>query len=170
MFRTAVLSFLWLTLAAGAIPAFADGEKPYQGYAVQLDIVRNGVRLPSPPVTVVGGESARFDMACPHCGILRVHQRVEKFPGTRGERVLVELELFQVRGGRLNRLVAPTLGVWLGEAQSSSFKTDIGVLEIRTRVEGVRKVSLAPLGVGTIPADYSLKAWLRPMVPPRPLI
>lgn len=170
MIRIVVFSLLWLSIASGTVTTATSGEKPYQVYAVQLDIARNGVRIPSQPITVAIGESSRFDVACPRCGTLRVHQRVEKFPGTKGERVLVELELFQLRGGKLTRLVAPTLGVWLGEAQSSSFKTDIGVLDISTRVEGVRNVSLPARGMGTMPADYSLERWLHPMIRPRPLI
>lgn len=166
MIRTATISTLVLAFIAAAFVAHASTEKVYRVYEVQLDIVRDGMRIPPQATTMAAGEPARFEVACPRCGTLRVHQRVEKFPGTKGERVLVELEVFQLKGNKAMRLVAPTLGVWLGEAQSSSFKTDIGLLEIRTRVDGVQNVSMPSQRRDTMPADYGLNRWLRQLVRP----
>lgn len=157
-----------LGVAAGSVQAVDRlGSRSYE---VELKIARDGVLIPSPVTGSVTGESLRFDLACPRCGTLRVHQRVTQFPGTGPERVLVELELFQVRGVRVARLVAPTLGVKLGESQRTVFKTDIGMIEISARVQDLGEVQRVEPDVQTIPADEGLNQWLqRPAAQPRPL-
>lgn len=165
MKKTAISLFLIMFISTSAW-AGRPSEAGFAAYDLQLEITRDGMRVPSPALRVPAGEPARFEMGCPRCGTLRVHQRIKRFPGTQGQRVLVELEIFQVVGGRQNRLVAPTLGLWLGEAQSSSFKTDIGTLEIRARVEGVGVLAQPTSAVDTYPADRDLNRWLlRPLVP-----
>lgn len=171
MTRFAVTCLIFLGLSTPYSRAGSTVERHDESYELDLRIARDGVWIPSQIATLAAGEPTHSDLACPRCGTLRVHQRVAKFPGTEGERVLVELELFQVQGTRLVRLVAPTLGVWLGEPQSNSFKTDIGVLEISARVVGLGDTGAAPADVETIPADSGLNQWLqRPSAQPKPLI
>lgn len=158
---------LFLLVMSGApLRAAGVGEAGFEAYALQLEIARDGVKIPVQALQLPAGEPARFETRCPRCGTLRVHQRIQRFPGTQGQRVLVELEIFQISGARMSRLVAPTLGLWLGEAQTSSFTTDIGTLEIRARVEGVGALTQPTADVDTFPADRDLTHWLhRPLVP-----
>lgn len=167
--KSAIFLFLFIFLSASA-RAERPAEPAFAAYDLQLEITRDGLRAPAPALRIPVGEPARFEMSCPRCGTLRVHQRIKRFPGTQGQRVLVELEIFQVAGARLNRLVAPTLGLWLGEAHTSSFKTEIGTLEIRAQVAGVGVLAQPTSAVDTYPADRDLDRWLRRPQLPTPII
>lgn len=170
MIRFAVICTLFCTLLGLSTAAQAAAEELPWAYLVRLDISRDGQRLPPASSQINAGESTRFDLDCPQGGILRVHQRVTAFPGTQGQRALVELELFRVAGRRSARLVAPTLGVWLGQVQVDRFRTDMGLIEVRATVVAVR-TGPAPAGsVSTGPADLGLSNWLNPPARPVPLI
>lgn len=168
MRRSASLRLILLLCLATATCARATAPDAIQAYQVRLQLSRDGVSLPVSLLTVEAGEPARFELDCPKCGVLRVHQRVTAFPGSQGKRVLIELELFRLRDGRTERLVAPTLGARLGRLQLERFRTDIGLIEVRVAVHQTRSAAISA-EVRAIPADRDLDRWLNPPGPPLPL-
>lgn len=123
----------WLTSATAAAEA-----APYAAYQVRLEIVRNGVFLGAPEVTLATGMPSPVEVLESRPGALRVMQRVTAFPGAGGDKALLELEFLGPGQGAVpQRIVAPTLGVSLGQSESYEMSTAQGRLRIRATVEGL---------------------------------
>ena len=137
---TRIITAFSLTLLAvvslGAI-AFENQPSGYAAYEVKLEVSRNGIHMGAPESTLNAGESSRVELgsgAGP--GALTVQQRVSRFPGAEKSMALLELEFFGIADGQPKRLVAPTLGVELGQPEVYQVKTEQGVLLVRATVEG----------------------------------
>lgn len=122
----------------------ALGSDPIAGYAsyhVRLEVVRNRVYMGAPEQLLSAGEpaSAELDPGSPR-GALRIQQRVTRFPGAGRTMALLELEFFGLDGGEPQRLVAPTLGVELGVAQTYELRTPQGLINVRATVDGLDPV------------------------------
>jgi hypothetical protein len=162
----AVLVFALLSVPPGAAVAVDAGPTAYE---LNLELSRNGQALGRGRSHSDAGVPDSLAMPTAQLGILEVHHRVSRFPGSQGQRVLVQLEIFRQKGARRVRLLAPTVGVWLGEEQVSRFQTEAGLIEIRTRVSAAAPRP-AETGRRTVPADRDLDAWLAGPGRPVPLI
>lgn len=141
--KTRIIAPIALNLLAcftGRAIALETLQPGYPAYQVTLEISRNGVHLGAPVATAAEGEPITADLFTPsrRQAALRVSHRVTPFPGAEDSKALLELELFGIDGdGDRRRLVAPTIGVDLGTAQSYEVRTPQGVYSVRARVEGV---------------------------------
>lgn len=131
----------WQTSVTAAAEAV-----PYAAYQVRLEVVRDGVFLGAPEATVATGTPSPVEVLESLPGTLRVMQRVTAFPGAGGDKALLELEfLGPGRGEAAHRIVAPTIGVSLGRAQSYEMSTEQGRLRIRATVEGLDRAPEAAI-------------------------
>lgn len=125
-----------------SVPGVANApEDPsiagYAAYHVRLEVARNRVHMGAPEQTLPAGESgtSQLDMGRRSSPLL-VNQRVTRFPGAGETMALLELEFFRLEGDQLRRLVAPTLGVELGKAETYEVATAQGLISVRATVEG----------------------------------
>ena len=114
----------------------------YAAYHVRLEVARNRVHVGAPELTLPAGESvtSQLDMGRRAAPLL-VNQRVTRFPGAGETKALLELEFFRLEGDGPRRLVAPTLGVELGKAETYEVATAQGLITVRATVEGREPVS-----------------------------
>lgn len=119
----------------------------YAAYHVRLEVSRNRVHVGAPEQTLPAGESATSQIYTgQRTAPLLVNQRVTRFPGAGDTRALLELEFFRLDGDEPRRLVAPTLGVELGKAETYEVATAQGLLTVRATVEGRDPVSGSEAG------------------------
>ena len=124
-----------------------DSISGYAAYHVRLEVSRNRIHVGAPELTVPAGESATAQIYTgQRSAPLLVNQRVTRFPGAGETRALLELEIFRLDGDEPRRLVAPTLGVELGRAETYEVATAQGLLTVRATVEGRDPVSGAETG------------------------
>lgn len=136
------LSIIAAFAGCGWLPSVAAA--PFPAYQVRLEIVRNGVFLGAPEATVATGLPIPVEVLAARPGALRVMQRVTAFPGAPDDKALLELEILGgVQGRSPRRIVAPTLGVSLGKAQTYELLTEQGSIRIRATVDGVAEAPLA---------------------------
>ena len=142
MFRSvpiiAAIALSSLVSIPGAANAPDDGAGAgFATYHVRLEVARNRVHMGAPEQTLPAGESvtAELDMGRQAAPLL-VNQRVTRFPGAGDTMALLELEFFRVDDDGPRRLVAPTLGVELGKAETYEVATAQGLISVRATVEG----------------------------------
>lgn len=137
--RPVIIAAITLNLFAFPMAGHAGDDDPagFSTYRVQIEVTRNGVPICAQDATVAAGQSLEVEPSREaSASTLRVLQRVTKFPGAADSRALIEVQVFRTDGPQQRLVVAPTLGVELGEPEIYEVKTGHGVVRITTIVEG----------------------------------